>query len=134
MESEERARASFDAWQRGDIEWLVANSSPEIVIRQPVELPDSKSYFGHEGVREAFADWPKQWESFEITEWKPHRVDTPNAIVVETSQHLRARGGLEFDLVVFNVFAYDDDGIVLRWEMFLEREPAFARLQSLVPR
>jgi ketosteroid isomerase-like protein len=86
--------ATYAAWERGDIEWLVAHSDPDIEIVQPPELPDSKSYWGYAGVRDMFEDWPKQWDDFRVELLEVIDISDTQAISV-TRHYLRAR---EMDL------------------------------------
>ena len=98
------------------------------MIAQPTGLPDARTYHGHQGVRDAIDDWPQQWEAFDIS-----RVDlveeTDDAAILYTKHHLQARGGLEFDLDVFNLFTYEDE-IATSWEMFMTLDEARSRLRD----
>ena len=124
----ELALQAFDAWRRGDLEWAVRHSADDVVIAQPAGLPDARTYHGHQGVRDAIEDWPQQWEAFDIS-----RVDlveeTDDAAILYTKHHLQARGGLEFDLDVFNLFTYEDE-IATSWEMFMTLDEARSRLRD----
>jgi ketosteroid isomerase-like protein len=128
----ELALESFGAWRRGDREWAIAHSSPDIVIQQPVGLPDARSYRGHQGIRDALDDWPQQWEAFDISDVDV--VDESGDVaILFTRHHLRARGGLEFELDVWNVFAYED-GCTRSWDMFMTLDEARARFDALTTR
>lgn len=127
--SGELALRSFDAWRRGDLERALRHSSPDIEIAQPSGLPDAKTYYGHQGVRDAFADWSQQWESFDVL-----AVDlvgeTDGGAILFTKHQLQARDGVEFVLDVYNVFAYED-GLATAWDMFMTLDEAWSRLQEL---
>jgi ketosteroid isomerase-like protein len=66
-------RGTIDAYLAGDLEWVLDHTDPNIEIVQPPELPDARSYHGHEGVIEALLDWPREWEDFRV---EPRRVFT----------------------------------------------------------
>ena len=61
-ENVELVREMYAAWGEGDIQRIIEMCDPEVVIVQPPEIPDSKSYSGHPGVVEALEDWPNQWD------------------------------------------------------------------------
>ena len=91
QENVEPIREMYAAWGRADIEWLIERSDPEIEIIQPPEVPDSKTYRGHAGVREAFDDWPKQWDDFRVELLDV--IDVSDAQTISVTRHyLRARG------------------------------------------
>ncbi len=59
-------RREFEALERGDLAWFEQWTTPDVVIVQPPEVPDAKSYEGRTAVAEAWADWPAQWEDFRL--------------------------------------------------------------------
>jgi len=121
-----------EAWRRDDFEWLVEHSWPDLVIRQPPELVDSNTYEGHAGIYQAFADWPRQWEEFDVVA-ADIAAESDDAAVLHTRQKLRGRDGLEFELDTYNLIAYEG-GKARSWEMFLDLGQADARLRSLAAR
>jgi ketosteroid isomerase-like protein len=121
QENVEIVRAFYDAWERQDIEFILANCDPDIVIVQPSEVPDAKTYRGHTGVRAAFEDWPKQWESFRVKLVRVIDIDEERLISVNR-QMLSARG-IDFDQEV--AFLHTQrDGKAIRVDMFLTAEQA----------
>jgi ketosteroid isomerase-like protein len=121
QENVEIVRAFYDAWERQDIEFILANCDPDIVIVQPSEVPDAKTYLGHTGVRAAFEDWPKQWESFRVKLVRLIDIDEERLISVNR-QMLSARG-IDFDQEV--AFLHTQrDGKAIRVDMFLTAEQA----------
>ncbi len=83
-ETVQLVRLLWDAYARGDVEAMQGLSRPDIVIVQPPETPDSKSYEGHAGVVEAIDDWPRQWEDF--------RLEVVEVIDASDSQGLQGLG------------------------------------------
>ena len=126
--SGEHALQAFDAWRRGDREWAVEHSAPDVVISQPAGLPDARTYRGHQGVRDAIDDWPQQWEAFDIVEVELVG-ETGDAAILYTKHQLRARGGLEFELDGFNLFTYEEE-VATSWEMFMTLDEARSRLRE----
>ena len=117
----ELVREGFAAWERGDIDWIIEHSDPGIEIIQPREVPDSKSYRGHDGVHEAFEDWPMQWDEFRAELLDVIDVSDTQAVSV-TRHYLRARG-IEMEQEVSYVHTFRD-GLGIRWEMYLTRDEA----------
>ena len=123
QEHVELVETLWDAFQRGDIDTLRGASRSDIVIVQPSELPDAKTYVGHEGVKEAVEDWPKQWDDFrfEVLEIS----DVSETQVVSVTRH-RGRGavsGIEVNAIIAYVLTITD-GKFARIDMFVSREQA----------
>lgn len=119
----ELVHAAYAAWERGDIDWMVAHSDPDIEIFQPPEIPDSKSYRGYAGVREVYEDWPKQWDYFRMELLEV--IDVSDTQVISVARHhLRAR-----DLDLVQEFAYLHtfrDGKGIRLDMYSTRDEAIS--------
>ena len=117
----EIVRDFYAAWDRGDMPFILDRCDPQIVIVQPSELPDSRSYHGLEGVHEAFGDWPEQWPEFEVKLERIIDVDESRTVSVNR-QRLGARGlGLEVEVVFLHTF---NAGRNARVEMFFTVEEA----------
>jgi ketosteroid isomerase-like protein len=122
-ENVELVETLWDAFQRGDIDTMRGASRSDVVIVQPSELPDSKTYVGHEGVKEAVEDWPKQWDDFrfEVLEI----IDISDSQVVSVTRH-HGRGavsGIEVNTIIAYIHTITD-GKVARIDMFMSREQA----------
>jgi ketosteroid isomerase-like protein len=120
-ENVEVVRQAYAAWERGDIQAIVHLCDPEIVIVQPPEVPDSKSYQGHQGVIATFEDWPKQWDEFEARLGEVIDVDERHVVSV-CSQSLGARE-MRLDLEAFFLHTLER-GKHVRLDMFLTRKEA----------
>ena len=88
QENVEVVRRAFDAFSRGDMDAVLANIDPEVVIVQPRELGGVTQH-GHAGVREAFARRPEQWDEYEAA--ISSIVDAGDQVVVETRTTGRSR-------------------------------------------
>jgi len=62
----ELVRGGFDALAQGDLDTVDERTTADVVIVQPPEVPDAKSYEGRAAVAQAWADWPAQWEDFRL--------------------------------------------------------------------
>jgi ketosteroid isomerase-like protein len=123
QENVELTRTAFEAFERGDIDWLQGMCTSDVVIVQPPEVPDPKSYEGSGAIAEMVNDWPRQWEDFrlEVTEI----IDVSDDVLVSGARHTgRGRtSGIELDWEVFYVHRLRD-GKLARMEMYLSREQA----------
>jgi ketosteroid isomerase-like protein len=122
----ELAIALFGAYRRGDLEWLLEHTDPEIEIVQVPEIPDSSTYRGHERMVDALLDWPRQWDDFHI---EPERLFAPNPdnLVVVARHSGRSHSmDIAVEADIFFVFRWRD-GRATRWDMFLTLDEALGR-------
>ena len=116
-------RLGFEALQRGDMAMFDGMTTPDLVLVQPPEVPDAKTYEGRDAIAEAMEDWPKQWEDFRMD--LIEILDAGDEVAVSVTRH-RGRGresGIEMDFEVFYV-QRGRDGKLARMEMFFKREQA----------
>lgn len=127
QENVDIVRTFYDAWKRGDMEYMLDRCRSDIVIVQPPEVPDSKAYEGPEGLIESFEDWPKQWDKFEADLVDVIDVDERHVISVNR-QSLAARG-VDFEQDVHFLHTIDE-GMTSRVDMFFTLEEARAAAQD----
>jgi ketosteroid isomerase-like protein len=122
-ENTELVREMYAAWDRGDMQAVIDSCDPEVIIVQPPEIPDSKSYRGHPGVVEALEDWPSQWDRFEARLGEVIELDERH-VISQNKQSVSARGmSMEQDVFFLHTV---DNGLHVRVDMFLTREEAEA--------
>ena len=124
QENLEIVRSGFELLQQGDFAVFEDWTTPDLVIVQPPEVPDAKTYEGRAAVAEAWQDWPDQWEDFRLD--LIELIDAGDDLVVSETRH-RGRGresGIEMDFRVFYVHRLRD-GKLARMEMFFSRGQAF---------
>jgi ketosteroid isomerase-like protein len=124
----ELIRSAFDAYQRGDIDGVLAVCAENIVIIQAPEVVVTgvaPRQQGHDGVLEAFGIWPNQWDDFEI-EIRRIVAHPGDHVVVETLQRGRGKqSGVEVEAEFFFTFAVRD-GRVAEWRIFVDEGDALA--------
>jgi ketosteroid isomerase-like protein len=117
-------RETIDAYRAGDVDWLLEHAHPEVEIFQPRELPDSRSYRGHEGVLEAMLDWPREWEDFRVEPKRTFALDGGRRFIVDAVHHGRSRKmGFQVDVQIVWLLAYEGEQM-RRWEMFMNVDDA----------
>jgi ketosteroid isomerase-like protein len=117
-------RLGFEALQRGDMAAFDGMTTPDLVLVQPPEVPDAKTYEGQGAVAASMEDWPNQWEDFRMDLIEV--VDAGDEVAVSVTRH-RGRGresGIEMDFEVFYL-QRGRNGKLARVEMFFNREQAF---------
>jgi ketosteroid isomerase-like protein len=62
----ELVRAGFEAFERGDGEFVLSQMDPEIEIYSPPELANSGSFRGPEGYTRWVTDWLEAWDDFNV--------------------------------------------------------------------
>ena len=65
-ENVEIVRRAFAALERSGVAGLLEFCSPEIEYRVRYDLPDARTYHGHDGVRALAADWQAMFEEFQL--------------------------------------------------------------------
>jgi len=116
-------RLGFEAIARGDLALVEEFTESDVVMVQPPEVPDAKTYEGRGAIREAMEDWPTQWEDFRMD--LVEIIDAGDDAVVSVTRH-RGRGresGIEMDFEVVYVIRLRH-GRLARMEMFFSREQA----------
>src|SRR3954453_23684009 len=108
QENVELARQAWDAIQRGDYAFAQALMAPDVVIVQPPEVPDAKTYEGHDAVRQGWEDWPSQWEDFRTELVEVIDVDDDTLISVTRQRGRGRESGIEMDFEVFFVTRSQD--------------------------
>jgi ketosteroid isomerase-like protein len=116
-------RTGFEAFVRGDVESLSSMATPDVVLVQPREVPDAKTYEGPEAFAQAMEDWPRQWDDFRMELIEV--IDLGDEVAINLTRHTgRGReSGIEMNFDVFNVF-WGRDGKLARMEMYFDREQA----------
>jgi uncharacterized protein len=126
QENVEIVRRGFDAYERGDMDALLELFDPDVVITQPPDLPGvPPEQHGHNGVLEALAIWPEQWDDYRI---EIVRVDADPGDQVVVTTHQGGRGkqsGVAVEMEFVFVFTVQDRRIT-RWEIFMRRDQALA--------
>ena len=117
-------RKIFAAFDRGDIEAVLSLCDEDITITQPAEVPGiNRQQRGHQGVLEAFAVWPEQWDDFRI---EVLGLTAAPADKVITNIRTLGRGkqsGVEVDMEFSFVFTVRNQKII-EWQLFLREDQA----------
>ena len=119
-----QVRRFVDAFNRRDVQAVIADADPDVELHEWREAPGAQSYRGPDGVRAAIDSWFETWEwmQVEIAEI----VDAGDHVLVVLDQRAKGSGsGAEVEIRSHNVYTFRD-GKVVRIELFIDREPALA--------
>ncbi|HEX6583491.1 MAG TPA: nuclear transport factor 2 family protein [Thermoleophilaceae bacterium] len=112
-EAVQLARASVDAFNRGDLDWLLEH------INDDFELDWTRSsgplagiYRGRDGLTEFLRE---QWETFESFVMVPSEfIDRGRHVVVPNTVQAQGRNGIEVSAEANHIFTLEPDGRVAR--------------------
>lgn len=121
----ETARAGIEAYNRGDIEGLIAMAHPDIRMVPMRSLLEGGEYVGHEGVRQFMADTEEDWEDrrIDVDEIR----DLPDGVLVLGEYIATGRSGTEVRIPVA-WHARFRDGLLIGLKAFSDRETALREL------
>jgi ketosteroid isomerase-like protein len=111
------------AYERADLDLLLAQCAPDLVITQPPEFPDPQTYTGEEALVDALLDWPRQWDEFRM---EPRRIFAAgDEQIVMVSLHHGRPHSIDIEVEAEVVFLVTFRGATLtRWQMFLSVDEA----------
>ena len=119
----ELARAGYEAFQRSDLEAVLALTDPEVEIYLPTTLPNSGTFRGHEGYITWIGQWLEAWEDFRIEVLAMEPVGKRH-VVTTIHQSAMGRGSgipVEMD-VAYMTDIRNEKAVAL--QMYLTREEA----------
>jgi ketosteroid isomerase-like protein len=127
----ELQQQTLEAYRSGDLDWVLDNAHPEVEISQPAELPDARSYRGREGMIEALLDWPREWEDFRVSPKRVFAPDNEHVVVVGIHNGRSLRMGIEIEVEIVWLYTLED-GLMRRWQMFLNLDDALGAISTPV--
>jgi ketosteroid isomerase-like protein len=117
----ELIRGGYAAFARSDFEWMIRNCTADVVIVPPPERPSARTYRGRAEFRDAFTDWPSQWDAFELELLALEQLND-RQVLGTCTQRMRA-GELELEQPRYDLFTVRE-GKVARLEMFQSLDQA----------
>jgi ketosteroid isomerase-like protein len=124
-ENVEIIRKVFAAFDQGDIEAVLRLCDEDIVIAQPAEMSGliNPQQRGHQGVLEAFAIWPEQWDDFRVEVLGLTAAPADKVIANIRTLGRGKQSGVEVDMKFSFVGTVRDEKIV-EWLLFLREDQA----------
>jgi ketosteroid isomerase-like protein len=125
----ELARAGYEAFQRSDLDAVLALTDPEVEIYLPTTLPNSGTFRGHEGYITWIGQWLEAWEDFRIEVLEMEPVGEHHVVTTIHQSAVGRGSGIPVEMDV----AYMSDireGKVIALQMYLTREEAIQVARS----
>lgn len=122
-ENLEVARAGYEAFQRSDLEGVLALTDPDVEIHLPTTLPNSGTFRGHEGYITWIGQWLDAWEDFRIEVLAMEPVGERHVVTTIHQSAVGRGSGIPVEMDI----AYMSDireGKVAALQMYQSREEA----------
>ena len=128
QENVEIVRRMHDAFARGDVEASLACFDSEIEFSTAAG-PDTATYHGIDGVRQATRKWVGAWDDFHIE--LEGLTDLGEHVLARICERGRGKGsGVEVERELFQLFTFRDDRIA-RLRMYQDEKEALEALGLL---
>jgi ketosteroid isomerase-like protein len=107
-ENVELVRQGYEAWNRGDLEWLLDHSTADSEFRTAQVFPDIDAvYRGQEGVREFWNTIQEPWETFQLEAERLEPIGDDRVLAL-VRFHGIGRQGVEVTLKLAHLFTLED--------------------------
>ncbi len=119
------ARGMFDAFNRGDVDAVIATFDEACLVEEPLEMPDSSSlgFRRHDGIRE----WMANLREVAGVSFEPRSFTTSgDAVVSELASHGLGQGSGVPGERTTSAVLHIRDGKIAPAQAFLTRDEAFA--------
>jgi len=117
---------TMGAWDRMDLDWLLENCDPDVVIRQAQEIPGASTYTGPDALVDALLDWPREWEDFHMDPRRIFAADDEHLVLPILHSGRPASMDLHVEVEIVFLIRYRE-GLLLEWDMFFTEEEALRR-------
>jgi ketosteroid isomerase-like protein len=125
QENVEFVRQVFNAWNRGDLDWLLNHTTPEFEFRTARLFPDLEAvYRGREGFRRFWNTFRPAWKFVRVEIERIEQI-ADGRVLVLFRFHGRGRDGVEVERDYAQLFTFDD-GMLSQVVGFAEPREALA--------
>jgi ketosteroid isomerase-like protein len=124
-ENVELVRQGYEAWNRGDLQWMVDHVTPDFEFRTAQLFPDTDAiYRGREGLRQFWNTFQGPWETLLVEVERIEPIGDARVLVLLRFRG-RGRDGLEVALDYANVSTIENGMVTLmvgfaNWQEALE--------------
>ena len=124
------ARSGIEAFNRGDVDAVLALAAPDVEIYAPPDSPNPGRYEGHDGYLQWSEQWLEAWDSFWLDVLDIEAVDDRHVVAI-VRQHGRGRfSGADTTMETAHLYEIDEDGKIVRFQQHEDRERA---LENVTP-
>ena len=122
----EIARSVVAAYNRGDMEGVLAVVSPDVEVVSTPEMPKDGRFEGHEGFMTWLTQWLEAWDEFRLVVGDVEAIDDRHVLADVRQVARGAHSGIEIDMGVVHLFEMAPDGTIVRFQLHTSREAALA--------
>jgi ketosteroid isomerase-like protein len=121
-------KEGYQAFERGDLEWILEHFATDILVEDRFESPDSATFHGHDGFLEYLQGWLSAWESFRM---EPDEfIVSGSQVLVLLRQYGRVQGSsVEIEERVAHLWTVRDEKAV-GYRVYTNQADAIAALVS----
>ena len=119
----ELLRRAFEDFARGDIDSVVAVCHPDVELREEPELPDSRTWHGHEGARGYWQETTARWSELGVEPRRFIEIDEATVVVLGRQLGRGAISGAEVESQFGHVYEFAD-GKIVRAAYYLDEQRA----------
>jgi len=122
-------RELIAAYRNADVEWLLEHTAPDVEITQIPELPDARTYRGHDGFIDALLDWPRQWQDFTVEPRRLFAVGDDHLAIATINRGRPPSMDIEVEAEIVFLMRWRD-GRMTDWNIFMTVDEAVATAQA----
>ena len=108
QENVEVVRQGYEAWNRGDLEWLLERTAPDYEFHTAQLFPDTEAvYRGREGLKRFWNTFRAPWKTVRIEARRIEPIDEHRVLALFVFRG-RARDGMEVTQEYANLITVED--------------------------
>jgi ketosteroid isomerase-like protein len=125
----ELIQQGYDAWNRGDRQWVLDHMTGDVEWISPPDDPDPGTFSGYEGVQQFWDNWR---ELFGQLQFQPLEFEDLGDHVLVVAQRLGIGNvsGVRVEEQVIQVFSFGSDERCYRVREFYDRDKATASVRG----
>ena len=124
------ARSAIEAFNRGDVDAVLALAAPDVEVYAPPDSPNPGRYVGYEGYLRWSEQWLEAWETFTLDVLDIEAVGNRHVVAVVRQNGRGRLSGLALTMEAAQLYEIDEDGKIVRFELHDERSRA---LENVTP-
>jgi ketosteroid isomerase-like protein len=124
------ARSAIEAFNRGDVDAVLALAAPDVEVYAPPDSPNPGRYVGYDGYLQWSEQWLEAWETFTLDVLEIEAVDDRHVVAVVRQNGRGRLSGLEVTMAGAHLYEIDADGKIVRFQLYDERERALENVST----
>ena len=105
----ELAREGYEAWNRGDVDWLLEHMTEDVEVKPLRGVGDFEEvYSGHEGWKKFWDGWREAWSSIEIRVERMQDMADHGVLALLTFEGVGRKSGAAVSMAVSHWLTFRD--------------------------